>query len=112
MKIADRKSTFFQGDLMLIPVDAIPEGVEEVKAEGENYVVAHSETGHHHVVSARVAKLYMAGAMVMYLRAKEVVDVRHLRPVDKHETLRLPPGDWKLLRQREGTPEGWRRVED
>jgi hypothetical protein len=39
-------------------------------------------------------------------------DVIHMRPWDTHETLRLPSGTWKILRQREMSPQGWRRVED
>ena len=39
-------------------------------------------------------------------------DVVHLRAHDTHETLRLLQGYWEVRRQREWTPEGWRRVED
>ena len=43
---------------------------------------------------------------------EEFADVEHLWPFDTHETIRLTPGKWEIRRQREWSPEGWRRVED
>ncbi len=103
----------YQGDLCILPVKEIPEGLIESPPDSEHLVVAHSETGHHHVVAARAATLYVVSAMMAYLRVKaEHADLEHLRSWDTHETLRLPTGDYQLLRQREGAPEGWRRVAD
>ncbi|MBK7864340.1 MAG: hypothetical protein IPJ65_38220 [Archangiaceae bacterium] len=101
----------FQGDICIMKVDKLPAGLEEVK----DAVVAHSETGHHHV--AERAKVYKApDGMTLYMQAiGKTVDVVHKRPYDTHETIRLlgQPGDvFKIKRQREYTPEGWRRVED
>ena len=42
----------------------------------------------------------------------EPVDLEHLRSTDTHETLRLEPGIWEVRRQREYSPEGWRRAAD
>lgn len=109
-----------QGDLYLRRIDRLPAGLVEVgRAEG-GHVVAHSETGHHHVVrEARVRYLRPAddtgptAGLVAYLEVlAEHADVVHLRDYDTHETLRLPAGTWEIRRQREHTPEGWRRVED
>ena len=38
--------------------------------------------------------------------------LEHLRSFDTHETIKLPVGTFEIRRQREYTPEGWRRVED
>jgi len=86
-------------------------------------VVAHSETGHHHsIADAAVAHFEVPGdPLVCYLQLEGGadfgggVDVVHHRAWDTHETIRLlgQPGDvWQVRRQREHTPEGWRRVED
>ena len=113
MKKCNGKQAVFQGDLAIIPVNAIPEGVEEVVTDDEHHVVAHSETGHHHVLEARKVRVYQAAsAMYLYLKVLEQVELNHMRSVDRHEALSLPPGDYQLLRQREGTPEGWRQVAD
>lgn len=113
-----------QGDLLARRVDAIPEGYAPVDRPRGGHVVAHSETGHHHVVQeaprAQRAKLYRPiddtgpeAGMVAYLEVlEEHADLVHMREWDTHETVRLPAGIWEIRRQREWTPDGWRRVED
>lgn len=108
---ANDRRIFFQGDIAITRVDAIPEDVVEAK----DNVVAHSETGHHHI--ATQSKVYAApNGMELYIQAiGEHVDLEHKRPYDTHETIRMltKPGDvFRVRRQREYTPEGWRRVED
>lgn len=115
MKTFDRTCSdpVFQGDLMIMRVaaDGIP---KDVKTQDHN-IVAHSETGHHHIA---VGADVLAGLdpMVMFLRAKGPhLDIEHQRDFDTHETLRFytDPGDTFIIkRQREYVPEGWRRVED
>ena len=110
-----------QGDLLIrrIADDAIPAGAEEVAPTGGRHVVAHSETGHHHYLDATgVTLLRVPGdPMVAYLviasdAEHEYARLEHARPWDTHETIAIPPGTYELRRQREYTPEGWRRVED
>lgn len=97
-----------QGDVMFVRVEAVPKGAVLEKTN----VVAHSETGHHHVVEGRLVKLYRADPMTCYLSLGAPAEVVHKRPFDTHETLGLGKGVWKVRRQREWAPEGWRRVED
>lgn len=101
----------FQGDVCFERVDALPTRAKLVK----DSVVAHSEAGHNHV--AERAKVYAVDdGMTLYMRAiGKSIDVVHRRPHDTHETLRLlgePGAIWRVRRQREYVPEGWRRVED
>ncbi len=42
----------------------------------------------------------------------EPADLEHLRSFDTHETVRLDPGVWEVRRQKEYSPEGWRRAAD
>lgn len=104
------KSIVFQGDIMIMRVASVP---DEAKPLGSN-VVAHSETGHHHV--ATNAQCFGLNPMVMFMKSTaDHIDLEHKRPFDTHETIRLycDPGDTFIIkRQREWTPEGWRRVED
>ncbi len=104
-----------QGDVLFRRVERLPDGAKEMKwRKGEEIVVAHSETGHHHV--ARGERIAMHGVddpMICYLSVSEpYAEIVHLRNFDTHETIRLSPGIFEVRRQREHTPEGWRRVED
>lgn len=107
-----------QGDVLFRRVPSVPKGAKKVKAKGVK-VVAHSETGHHHVVEDPCALFEVPGnPLVAYLQLGDGCDglaVVHQRPWDTHETIKLlgKPGDaWEVRRQREWTPEGWQRVAD
>ena len=110
-----------QGDCLFRRVSAIPAGAVEVPRKGP-IIVAHSETGHHHAIESVFVRQYdvPGNSLVSYLQmdvglTDAGADVVHHRPWDTHETLRLlgKPGDvWEVRRQREWSPEGWRRVED
>lgn len=118
MKIV--KNMAAQGDCIFRRVASVPENAKELKVSG-SIVVAHSETGHHHAVDAMHARYFEVpgSSLVAYLQMGDTVagglDVVHHRPFDTHETLRLlgkKDDVWEIRRQREWTPEGWRRVED
>lgn len=110
-----------QGDVMFRKVTKLPDGLVEESAKGP-IVVAHSETGHHHSIDEwDGVKLFRkpGDPMVCFLQLQGVdhADVVHHRSFDTHETVRLLgcPGKtttFEVRRQREYTPEGWRRVED
>jgi len=100
-------------------VDALPPGLSQAKAAPEGYVVAHSETGHHHVVNPADAIAYEGPGdpFTAYLRMEGThADIVHLRVSPRpHETVRLlgePGAVWKISRQREQRPEGLRAVAD
>lgn len=104
----------FQGDLCIRRIDKLPKGLKAAVAENGDYIVAHSETGHHHVVKERAAQLLIddTNAFISYLSVKEPCEIEHLRDFDTHEPISLTPGDYEIRRQREYVPEGFRRVED
>lgn len=113
------KNCAAQGDLMLRRIESLPSGAKPISADKGFFVVAHSETGHNHVIADRPnVKLYTTGdPMVSYLEVIEATDkmetlLEHLRSFDTHKTIVIPPGVFEVRRQREYTPEGWRRVED
>lgn len=108
-----------QGDLMIRKIESLPIGVKPENAEKGVFVVAHSETGHNHVIEATPSvQLFTAGdPMISYLQVIEATDeaatvIKHLRSFDTHEAIKINPGIYEIRRQREYTPEGWRRVED
>jgi hypothetical protein len=103
-----------QGDIMIIKLDVAPDvtGLTEVQPEGENLIVTHSETGHHHVLERDVAKMYESTDLEAFLVLHDEGTLRHLRDNHTHESLKLPAGSYKVIRAREYTPEGYRRVQD
>ena len=112
-----------QGDMMLLRVDALPDGLTPIAPTDGMHVLAHSETGHNHVVLDRpTVKLFSAmddlralteGAVPAYLVVEEEpVELKHLRDFDTHESVEIKPGIYEVRRQREYTPEGFRRAAD
>jgi hypothetical protein len=107
-----------QGDFVIIRVDHIPEGLVSLEPDGGAIVIAHSETGHNHVMLADRVEAYRDSSISnddlyeMFLLVKETSTIEHLRSFDTHETLEVQPGAYKIRRQREYTPEGFRRAAD
>lgn len=107
-----------QGDFIILRIDAIPTDVETVDPTNGKLVVAHSETGHDHVMVAdRVAAYKPAGVKEvdlyqMFLAVDAPTEINHLRSFDTHETLLVPPGNYEVRRQREYVSEGFRRAAD
>lgn len=134
-----------QGDLLIRRIDNLPEGCSPADPKDSNlvgpdgnYIVAHSETGHHHVVEpagARVA-FYLGNLedytneeagddtgevgddtigppMLGYLTVEGgAAHVVHRRSFDTHEALELPEGIYEIRRQREWAPDSWRLARD
>jgi hypothetical protein len=103
-----------QGDVYVSRVAALPPGTVPVPPDGDRVIVTHSETGHHHVMDADRVTLYRLPEEIYecFLVVREDAELRHLRPHDTHEPLRFSPGVYRVRRQREYVPEGFRRVED
>lgn len=101
-----------QGDLNIFECHEIPGNLVESKAD--QHVLAHSETGHNHVIDANCARVFNDpdNEFVSYLEVKKTADIVHLRSFDTHTTIRIPPGTYRITRQREYTPEGYRRAID
>lgn len=108
-----------QGDLLIRLVDHIPQGYEKVETKDMNHVVAHSETGHHHVIPVSSAEMFAkhGDGMIKFMKTlkDDGMPIRHLRDFDTHTTLKAeaPAGSiYEIRNQKEHTPQGWRRVED
>jgi len=110
-----------QGDVLLVPVEGLPERRHERVVEGPRIVLAEGEaTGHAHVVlgSARLvhstAALSWRAADRTHLVVEEPASLVH----DEHDAIGLLPGTYEVRRQREYTPpaptraQAFRRVAD
>lgn len=105
-----------QGDLLIIPCKAIPKTAKPATAACGHYIVAHSETGHHHVIDKRKAEVFEAAddTFVAYIRTLgSGAEIEHKRDFHTHETIALQPNQtYEIRRQREYVPEGFRRAHD
>ena len=111
------KTMAAQGDMLLRRVDAIPTSAVQAKTEKGAFVLAHSETGHNHIVMERPGVTYFNDPSNpfrswLHVDGSEMVEIKHLRSFDTHETITVPPGIYEVRRQREYTPEGFRAAAD
>ena len=109
-----------QGDVLLIKRNSLPGGLSEVAASDGRITVTHSETGHSHVLvldreQGEVPNVRMYATdnpLIAWIKVNRPTALEHLRPHDTHEPIMFEPGVYEVRRQREHTPEGFRRVED
>ena len=104
-----------QGDLLIRRIDRLPSDAVPIEPKDGRFVLAHSETGHHHVISSQGVRAYSRSdhPLLLILVITDPQPIQHLRAWDTHEAL-MParPGVYEIYRQREMAPEGWRRVAD
>ena len=101
-----------QGDLLLVPVEGLPEGAHRVRS-GRLVLAEGEATGHAHVVDDERASLHRhpwrPAARYLHVVGDESVFLVH----EEHDRLRVAPGVYELRRQREYAPSGRsRRVSD
>jgi hypothetical protein len=112
-----------QGDMYLIPIMAIPDGVQAKQSENGAHILTHSESGHHHVVMDRPGVSMFSGMKVFadmveqrdrdfLLIEGDPVELVHLRVHHTHAPQIVSPGAWLIQRQAAYTPQGWERARD
>ena len=100
-----------QGDVFIERTNSKITGAEVPRSAGR-VVLAYGEvTGHAHAITRpgvtmfRDAKL---NRVFLHVPAGDAAELEH----EEHETIRLPPGDYEIIHQREYSPEEIRRVTD
>ncbi|MFA5145359.1 MAG: hypothetical protein WC723_05095 [Candidatus Omnitrophota bacterium] len=93
-----------QGDLLIVKVNSIPDDAVRQKsrilAEGET-------TGHVHELEK--GEVYeKEGILYFKVSDGEVSTLNH----PEHKAIEFEPGEYKVIRQREYEPRGWRYVRD
>lgn len=98
-----KRTAIQHGEALLFPVDSLPEGKTSKTSE---IIVAHSETGHHHVVVSEAVFETMGNVdrHDLYLRLFEPAKLVHKKTTNKHKTLSVPAGIWKILHKTEYNP--------
>ncbi len=99
-----------QGDVVFRKVDKLPKDAKPTNS----LIVALSETHHHHSFpkDSGVTLYTTRDPMICFLQVSQESMLEHHRSFDTHEPIMFKPGVYEVRRQREFTPEGWRRVED
>lgn len=108
-----------QGDFIIIRIGKLPEGLIKIAPTNGKHIVAHSETGHNHVMEAERVTAYKDAKITddsklfeMFFSVEQDTPIEHLRSFDTHETLLVPAGNYIVKRQREYVPEGFRKAAD
>jgi hypothetical protein len=107
-----------QGDFIIFRIPALPENLEQVAPLNGVHVVAHSETGHNHVLEAEHVTAYKPAGVKdvdlykMFFSVEAPAQITHLRSHDTHEALLVPPGTYEVRRQREYVADGFRKAAD
>jgi hypothetical protein len=114
MQVRTFKNVCAQGDIYIRRIDALPKNAVEVQPEGDHVIVAMSETSHHHLMERKHVKAYTLPDSIMdlLLVVDEPTVLEHHRSFDTHEPILFEKGTYHVRRQREYTPEGFRKVED
>lgn len=84
------------GEVLIKQIDSIPSGAKLEKA-AKKYIVAHSETGHHHVLEAQKDfKIYTWNGE-RYLEIPELAELWHQKSgKDAHTPHKISPGFYKI----------------
>jgi len=93
-----------QGDILITKVSGIPQDAikqnSRILAEGE-------ATGHMHKLDK--GEVYeKEGVLYFKVSQGEISTLNH----PEHKAVTFEPGEYKVIRQREYEPKGWRRVAD
>lgn len=102
-----------QGEITVIRLGAVPKDKKlpgaAMKAEGGHFIVGHSETGHHHVISAKGASVSVMerapeGMRIFRAILENPTSLDHLRDHDTHEGIVMEPGLYEFRIGREFDP--------
>lgn len=100
--------TVRQGDVLLVKVDEIPVGAQEVTSAGDVILAYGEVTGHaHRIAESSGAKMWSAGAE-RFLQVVARAALTH----EEHALINLAPGIYRIPQQVEYTPKELVRVQD
>jgi hypothetical protein len=98
------------GDVLLVPVAASEVGADATVRDRDKgrVILAYGEvTGHAHAITEDGASILESNGLE-FLRVENVATLRH----EEHATVEIPAGTYKIVHQREYSPEAIRNVLD
>ena len=96
------------GDVYLYQVAELPAQAQEHPRDGDVILAYGEVTGHAHRIASPSAKLWAVDGTQDYLTVDEVATLTH----EEHQSITLQPGVYRILHQREYSPQEIRRVVD
>lgn len=88
------------GELLLLPIESADMSAAEPK---RNYIASHSETGHHHVIEGDCMVLEREGQDTL-VSISAATEITHKKTHDRHDSLPLEEGIYKLVKKKEYDP--------
>lgn len=103
-----------QGDVLLVAVEAIPEGAAPERRSGRIVLAEGEVTGHAHAIAEPDARAFTHAGQ-RYLLTRSIAQLVH----EEHAPIEVPAGAWRIVIQREYAPPAapsaapsWRPVAD
>jgi hypothetical protein len=100
------QKTAAQGEITITRIASLPDGLIPVDAVNGKFIIGHSETGHHHVMTMERVKLFRDpnppdGMNILYGILDEPKELTHERDFDTHEAISHQPGMYRFVSGRE-----------
>ena len=90
-----------QGEVLLIPTSGVLFGE---RFAVRNYIVGHSESGHHHVLQSDCAFDVIVDGDELLIELRDTARLVHQAQTDQHGSLPVSPGTYRVLRKRRYHP--------
>ncbi len=98
-----------QGDVFIEKIGSLPKGVQKFPRKNGRIILAEGEvTGHAHAIADESVVSFIDAEGSLFLQVETETEVIH----EEHATITLPPGIYKVVHQREYSPQEIRRVQD
>jgi len=102
------------GEIMLVPLPDAMKVPEGKVAKHKEFIVAHSESGHHHTLKSDTDFEVVMDKLETYLILNREASLVHEKTFDVHPTKTVKPGKYVVIHKTEYSPadEVVRRVQD
>lgn len=97
-----------QGDVLLVQTDELPADSSPVEWTDRVVLAYGEETGHAHAINISQTKMFEAGGTRYIVVAKDGAELKH----EEHSTINLKQGVYRIVHQREYSPDRERLVID
>lgn len=92
-----------QGEIRMFRINSVPASAKPFAKEKGQYIIGHSETGHHHVLEAERVQVFAdaeapAGMRVLYAILESAGSLNHQRGHDTHAPHEFAAGDVIMFR--------------
>lgn len=91
------------GENLLLPVTKAVNGEKHT-----TYIIGHSETGHHHVLESKEPFVVSESDKEFLIELFSPAKLVHKKQMDKHNTLVINPGKYRVIKKTEYDP--WQRI--